>query len=96
MSPAARELAINTPKAKSFLEERLLAAVAVGTISAHEASEYLIPNYLDPQDAGVMKMRQASLEDFEFYRDLYREERKHDGTTMRDCAHTLRKLWGRD
>lgn len=75
----------------------MLCMVARGRLTAHEAAQQLTPHYMDKTDSGVIKMQQKALEDFEFYRDLYiAENYRHDSEVIKQSAHCLRILWGRE
>jgi hypothetical protein len=95
MSPSAEEMMKAAPLSR-FSEERMLVMVADGRLTAHDAAKQLTPSYMDATDEAVIKMQQKALEDFEFYRDLYAEEKHHDGEVMRLSAKSLRRLWDRE
>ncbi len=94
MSPAATEVKEAAPFSWG-VEEKLLAAVANGILTAHDAAKSLIPAYMDKQDSGVIKIAQAALEDVEFFRDLCREEKNMDRDALIETAHNLRRHWDR-
>ena len=95
MSPAAKEVRDCNPNTR-WNEERLLAFVAGGKMTAHDAARVLTPWYMNRTDSGVKKIEQAAIEDFEFYRDLVLHERKHDRNVLLSSAKNLRRLWDRE
>ncbi len=94
MSPAATEVREAAPFTWGT-EEKLLAAVASGKLTAHDAAMALIPNYMDRRDSGVIKIAQAALEDIEFFRDLCKEEHYLDRDALIETSHNLRRHWDR-
>lgn len=94
MSPAAKEVVEAAPFTWCR-EERLLCAVVAGKLTAHNAARSLTPAYMNHTDSGVLKMEQAAIEDFEFYRDLVKAERHHDRDQLIETANNLRRLWDR-
>ncbi len=94
MSPAAKEIEKAVPYTFRR-EEQLLCAVVSGKMTAHHASRALTPGYMNHVDSGVLKIEQAALEDFEFYRDLVKEKKHHDKELLLSTAENLRKLWDR-
>lgn len=95
MSPAAKETRLAAPFTRN-VENQLLMAVVSRKMTAHDAAKCLIPYYMDRKDSAVQKLTQATVEHFEFYRDLVYTEGRHDLESFNETCRLLRSAWDRE